>query len=370
MHRILLRTPPGFRDEIKSWSAKLLGAEQVELIDHELGFTASLNDLQLYKLLTEGPWFEDIMFAALWRANVPHREYVAKELKRARAYLSELPVKSIGLAVRIRHDSVHTVRRVREAFSEVFSNFDVHGQDLPSELEVLAMIEKRKMTLWISLSGSGLYKRGQRDVSGFLAPMREDLAASMLSLTMPKGNFSLWLPFAGSGTFFFECNELAKGFQHPNAKNLQAMRLSLFKFPSPSRVEKEVVSQLTHSYLEDIHPESISRLTGDIELLGLTQVAQVSKSDFFSTASHRFEGLDVYLPINPPWGDRLGKSVDLDFFKRIGTKISRMKFKSLSGFVLCPDAKSSMALCAGLGKKPKIHHFTSGGKHVRAVILG
>lgn len=367
MYRILLRTPPGFRNEIKDWSAKLLLPDQVEFADHELGFIASLNDLQLIKLLTQGPWFEDIMFAVLWRANVPHREYIAKELKRAKSAFKDLKVSSIGLAVRIKHDPVHTVRRVREAFSEVFSNTSVHGQDLPSEAEVLAIIEKRKMTLWVSLSGSGLYKRGQRDVSGFLAPMREDVAASILSLTMPQRQFTLWLPFAGSGTFFYECNAIAKGFYHPNTKNLLAMHLGQFKFPVIA--EKTLDSLLSHSYLEDIHPESISKLRSDIDLLGLGDVAQVLKSDFFSTSNTRFSDNDVFLPVNPPWGDRLGKSVDLDFYKRIGQKISTMKFKSLSGFVLCPDASSSLALSAGLGYKPKIHHFTSGGKHIRAVLL-
>ncbi|MEI8027844.1 MAG: hypothetical protein WCI18_15955 [Pseudomonadota bacterium] len=365
MVRALFKTPSGFRDQIKKWTLELLPEVSLELVDHELGFTATLEESVLFYILDHGPWFEDVMAAVLWKANVPHREYVAKELKKSKLFFKDYRPKSLGLAVRIKHDSIHTVRRVREAFSQVFSDFVVHGQDQPSEIEALITIEKRKLTFWLSLSGTGTFKRGQREVSGFLAPMREDLAATLISMNLPKAPFHLWLPFAGSGTYFFEAKAIASGFHHPNFNQFVGVTSGLFQVPS--RKEVSLHGSLQHAFIEDIHSESVAKILSDVKLLNLDQIADVQVADFFKTEDARFSDSDVYLPMNPPWGLRLGKSVNPEFFLKMGQKISKMKFRSLSGFVLCPDERASKAFLKGYLGKTTIQHFTQGGKHIRAV---
>ncbi len=363
--RALFKTPSGFRDQIKKWTLDLLPEVDLELVDHELGFTSTIEESVLFYILDHGPWFEDVMVAVLWKANVPHREYVVKELKKSKIFFKSYRPKSLGLAVRIKHDSIHTVRRVREAFSQVFSDIVVHGQDQPSEIEALITIEKRKLTFWLSLSGTGMFKRGQREVAGFLAPMREDLAATLISMNLPNASFYLWLPFAGSGTYFFEVMGLAAGFNHPNFNQFVGVTSGLFQVPS--RKEIPLHGSLQHAFIEDIHSESASKISDDVRALKLEHIADVHVADFFKTEDSRFSDKDVYLPINPPWGLRLGKSVNPEFFLKIGQKISKMKFRSLSGFVLCPDERASKAFLKGFLGKTTIQHFTQGGKHIRAV---
>lgn len=363
--RVLFKTPSGFRDQIKTWTLNLLPEAPLELVDHELGFTATVEESQLFYILDHGPWFEDAMAAVLWKANVPHRDYVAKELKKSKLFFKDYRPKSLGLAVRIKHDSIHTVRRVREAFSQVYSDIVVHGQDQESEVEALITIEKRKLTFWLSLSGTGMFKRGQRDVTGFLAPMREDLAASLISMNLPRSAFVLWLPFAGSGTYFFETLGLASGFKHPNGDQFVAVTSGLFSVPAKKTTESQALLQ--HAFIEDIHLDSVAKISEDIKKLSLTAIAEVQAADFFKTDDLRFLESDIYLPINPPWGLRLGKSMNPDFFLRLGQKISKMKFRSLSGFVLCPDERATKAFLKGFLGKTTIHHFTQGGKHIRAV---
>ena len=363
--RALFKTPAGFRDHVKKWTLDLVKGTDLELVDHELGFTASMDESLLFYIVERGPWFEDVMAAVLWKANVPQREYVEKELKRSKAFFKSYKPSSLGLGVRIKHDTVHTVRRVREAFAKVYSEFHVHGQDQVGEVEALISIEKRKMTFWLSLSGTGLFKRGQRDVTGFLAPMREDLAASLLTLNVPNSPYTLWLPFAGSGTYFFELERLSRGFSHPNFAQLVGVKSGLFSIPP--RQSNTIPSLLKKAFLEDIHDDSIERIQDDLTKLNFTDIAEVKNADFFKTELSRFSDLDIYLPINPPWGLRLGKSINPEFFLKIGEKISAMKFKSVSGFVLCPDEKASKAFLKGFKGKTSLHHFTQGGKHIRAI---
>lgn len=448
-YKCLIRTPAGFRQLVLGWTEALLQPNEFTYQEHELGFTSELTTEEIKTLLRFGPWYEDIMLALCYHIPVPHREYVPKHLKKLRSFFVDSKIQSIGLAVRIRHDSIHTVRRVREAFAAVVNHSPsklessspskqsspgkqlektdiiVHGQDLPSQLEVLILIEKRKMDVWASLSGSGLYKRGNREVGGFLAPMREDLAACLLTMTMPKSDFYLWLPFAGSGTYYFETYGLAKGYEHPSYANLFAIehqildRLANFGITtkastaaktslsikkssglasskaeinhSQPSVNKRLNSQssvvdssssahasarslnaslMKGALLEDIHRETIDRLGKSLAAFSdENDLCELSEQDFFKTSDDRFSEKDIFLPINPPWGVRLGKSVDEKFFHNIGKKLQAFKSKSLRGFVLCPSEEASRAFLAGYKRPAEIFHFTQGGKHIRAVIL-
>ena len=66
-----------------------------------------------------------------------------------------------------------------------------------------------RCVLYLDTSGPGLHKRGYRAV-GNDAPLRETLAAAMVTLTRYRGRDFVWDPFCGSGTIAIEAAMIAK----------------------------------------------------------------------------------------------------------------------------------------------------------------
>ena len=66
-----------------------------------------------------------------------------------------------------------------------------------------------RVQLYLDTSGPGLHKRGYR-AQGNDAPLRETLAAAMVTLTRYRGREFIWDPFCGSGTIPIEAALIAK----------------------------------------------------------------------------------------------------------------------------------------------------------------
>ena len=66
-----------------------------------------------------------------------------------------------------------------------------------------------RVQLYLDTSGPGLHKRGYR-ANGNDAPLRETLAAAMVTLTRYRGREFLWDPFCGSGTIPIEAALIAR----------------------------------------------------------------------------------------------------------------------------------------------------------------
>jgi putative N6-adenine-specific DNA methylase len=111
------------------------------------------------------------------------------------------PLKSLNFATLKIKDAI--VDRLR----------DVTG-DRPSidtafpDVRVQAHLTATQITIYLDTSGEALFKRGWRDEKGD-APLKENLAAGILSITGWKPSQSLFDPMCGSGTFLIEAAQTA-----------------------------------------------------------------------------------------------------------------------------------------------------------------
>jgi len=111
------------------------------------------------------------------------------------------PLKSLNFATLKIKDAI--VDRLR----------DVTG-DRPSidtafpDVRVQAHLTATQITIYLDTSGEALFKRGWRDEKGD-APLKENLAAGILSITGWKPGQSLFDPMCGSGTFLIEAAQIA-----------------------------------------------------------------------------------------------------------------------------------------------------------------
>jgi len=111
------------------------------------------------------------------------------------------PLKSLNFATLKIKDAI--VDRLR----------DVTG-DRPSidtafpDVRVQAHLTATQVTIYLDTSGEALFKRGWRDEKGD-APLKENLAAGILSITGWKPEQTLFDPMCGSGTFLIEAAQVA-----------------------------------------------------------------------------------------------------------------------------------------------------------------
>lgn len=111
------------------------------------------------------------------------------------------PLKSLNFATLKIKDAI--VDRLR----------DVTG-DRPSidtafpDVRVQAHLTTTQITIYLDTSGEALFKRGWRDEKGD-APLKENLAAGILSVTGWKPGQTLFDPMCGSGTFLIEAAQIA-----------------------------------------------------------------------------------------------------------------------------------------------------------------
>lgn len=127
--------------------------------------------------------------------------FTAKQTLRVDVTAHRSPLKSLNFATLKIKDAI--VDRLR----------DVTG-DRPSidtafpDVRVQAHLTATKITIYLDTSGEALFKRGWRDEKGD-APLKENLAAGILSITGWQPGQSLFDPMCGSGTFLIEAAQKA-----------------------------------------------------------------------------------------------------------------------------------------------------------------
>jgi 23S rRNA G2445 N2-methylase RlmL len=82
---------------------------------------------------------------------------------------------------------------------------------------------------------------------------------------------------------------------------------------------------------------------------------------------------NIFIPINPPYGIRLGKNEDtVKLYKQIAKQVNALSAltkkhgKQVAGFILCPGEDAWSAFCKTLSKaKIETYHITQGGLDIR-----
>jgi putative N6-adenine-specific DNA methylase len=127
--------------------------------------------------------------------------FTSKQTLRVDVTAHRSPLKSLNFATLKIKDAI--VDRLR----------DVTG-DRPSidtafpDIRVQAHLTATQVTVYLDTSGEALFKRGWRDEKGD-APLKENLAAGILSITAWKPGQTLFDPMCGSGTFLIEAAQMA-----------------------------------------------------------------------------------------------------------------------------------------------------------------
>lgn len=207
-----------------------------------------------------------------------------------------------------------------EWFEEKGSKYPIHINFLNDVASVL-----------IDTSGTGLHKRGYREVANE-APLKETLAAGLVYLAKWYGKKSLFDPFCGTGTILIEAAMIMRNI--PPGLNRKALFESWVNVDSEmlKAVRKKGYEQITYDrdveiIGSDIDARTIAIAKKNAELAGVDdciefKVLDVSKWDL------ELEG--ACMITNPPYGERLEeKSAVSRLHNHIKTIIDSKKVSSM-----------------------------------------
>lgn len=178
------------------------------------------------------------------------------------------------------------------------------------EVDVTYPIEffllRDRVTLMIDTSGVTLHKRGYRPQSN-AAPLRETLAAALVTIARPREDVLFWDPMCGSGTIAIEAALKMANIAPGLNRTFSAERFSQFA-PSVWKDAREEAQSLIkqdsafEAYASDIDPAAVALTKENCRRAGVTKWVKAFERDALEIKTVGRRGTIV---CNPPYGERL-----------------------------------------------------------------
>ncbi len=256
----------------------------------------------------------------------------------------------------LRHEYVNQV--VKDAICDRFRkevgrrpDVDRHSPDIP----IFVHLEGDNGALFLDASGEGLHRRGYRARAG-IAPLRESLAAALLTLAEYDPALPFVDPMCGSGTIAIEAalvaTRTAPGLLRLRGKGAQGFAFERWRGHDPGAFERVVLplrEQIRPApapiLASDIDPDVLGLVRGNAELAHVSAAITVSRADVGDLVAPGPRGL---LLTNPPYGERLeNEATSIGLHRALGD-VLKQRFAGWRAGVLA----GSRPLISALGLKP------------------
>ena len=166
-------------------------------------------------------------------------------------------------------------------------------------------IMKDQAEIFLDTTGAGLHKRGYRAV-GNDAPLRETLAAAMVTLSRYRGRDIFVDPFCGSGTIAIEAAMIAKNRAPGLNRSFSCQKWAISDETLWQQARKEALDKEYHGdyriFASDIDPKSLAIARSNARKAGMDKYITFSEADATSLKLPEGKGVIV---TNPPYGQRM-----------------------------------------------------------------
>ncbi|MCE5181539.1 MAG: THUMP domain-containing protein [Betaproteobacteria bacterium] len=233
--------------------------------------------------------------------------------------------------------------RIKDA---VCDKFRVHYGERPSidtaapDMRIYAFLTADMATLYLDTSGEALFKRGYRKEQGE-APLRENLAAGILTLAGWEPGKPLLDPMCGSGTFLIEAAQMVLNIA-PGAERWFAFeQMKNFDADAWDRIYKEAeAAELPKVALpifgSDVSSTALIAARANLEAAGLTEVVSLKQINMLDISSPAPEGI---LVTNPPYAIRIGEQEEMaPLYPKLGDLL-KQKFGGWRACFLSADMR-------------------------------
>ena len=223
-----------------------------------------------------------------------------------------------------------------------------------AKYQVQFAIMKDKAVLYIDTTGPSLHKRGYRPV-GNAAPLRETLAAAMVSIARYRGKEAFYDPFCGSGTIPIEAALAAKNRAPGIKRSFDGEKFVWLDKKVWSSARSEALDKEYNGHYEiwggDIDSECIKISRENARRAGVDDIIRFERADARSFAPEK-AGIIV---TNPPYGERVMEKTDAEkLYGEFGQAV-----RSLDGFkmyILSSHTEFERAFGKTADKKRKLYN--------------
>jgi len=240
------------------------------------------------------------------------------------------------------------VERLKSIYN--ISWFEETGINLP----VRVFIHKDEVTVGLDTTGDSLHKRGYRKLTA-KAPIAENLAAALISLTPWRGDRILVDPFCGSGTFPIEAAMIAANMAPGMNRKFLSMDYKHIIEPSEWKYALEEAHDQVTLDIEtdiqgyDIDDDMVKIARENARLAGVDHLIHFQRKDV-STLSHAKKY--GFIITNPPYGERLeDKDAIKPLYKIIGERYKSLDSWSMYLITSYEDTESALGLKAEKNRK-------------------
>lgn len=179
--------------------------------------------------------------------------------------------------------------------------------------------------VYLDTTGLGLHKRGYRATSG-AAPLRETLAAAIVTLSKYRGREFFCDPFCGSGTLLIEAAMIAENRAPGLLRRFAAEAWEISDRGIWTSVRETAKTKIFTRDFElwggDVDPEAISLARSNAKKAGVDRYITFEKADATKFRPQHDSGICV---ANPPYGQRLMEIRDAEkLYKDFGKAMSRL----------------------------------------------
>ena len=166
-------------------------------------------------------------------------------------------------------------------------------------------IMKDKVSLCIDSSGEGLHKRGYRPAHN-AAPLKETMAAAMISLSRYRGREDFCDPFCGSGTIPIEAALIARNIAPGINRSFSCENWEQIPKSLSAEVREEARSKEYRGEYSiigsDIDPSAIEIARENAKRAGVEDIIRFEVADALKFSRKTEQGIIV---TNPPYGERI-----------------------------------------------------------------
>ena len=239
-------------------------------------------------------------FEALFQgtAAVPWEDYIPRD--------GQFPVKGFALESML-HSIPECQKIIKKAVVDRLAR--KYGvEQLPetgAKFQIQFAIQKDMCYLYLDTSGAGLHKRGYRAAS-LEAPLRETLAAAMVTLSRYRGKDPFRDPFCGSGTIAIEAALIAKNRAPGLDRSFDAQKWAWVNSDIWMDAADEAMDKEFHGSYDiwggDIDPQAVEIARHNAELAEVDDIVHFEVAD--ATRFH-WGGMYGRVVTNPPYGERL-----------------------------------------------------------------
>ena len=193
------------------------------------------------------------------------------------------------------------------------------------DVRIQAFLDEDTASFYVDTSGDALNRRGYRKDAGE-APLKENLAAGIVSLSGWTPGETLLDPMCGSGTIAIEAAMMALAIPPGHARGFGFERLSGFDRRAWSEVREAAVARRQPArrlpiFARDRYGDALKKARVNLEAAGLADCVELKQADLLDTRAPAASGV---LIANPPYGERLGEEPALaDFYPKLGNTLKK-----------------------------------------------